>query len=75
MELTASIRAEDGSYWAEVVELPGCFASGETLDELFEALREGIAAYLAERPSEGREIDGELQIKAVVLSDHPQVPA
>ena len=25
---------EDGGYWAEVEELPGCFASGETLDEL-----------------------------------------
>jgi len=43
MELTARIHCEDGSYWADVVELPGCFASGETFDELVEALGEAIA--------------------------------
>jgi predicted RNase H-like HicB family nuclease len=48
MELTAKIRIEDGSYWARVEALPGCFASGDTLDELFESLEEGIALYLAD---------------------------
>jgi len=47
MELTARIHAEDGSYWADVPELPGCFASGDTLGELFEALQEGVVLYLA----------------------------
>jgi predicted RNase H-like HicB family nuclease len=46
MELTARIHHEDGSYWAQVVELPGCFATGDTFDELVESLREGIALYL-----------------------------
>jgi predicted RNase H-like HicB family nuclease len=45
MQLTARIHIEDGEYWAEVPELPGCFASGENLDELFESLREGISLY------------------------------
>lgn len=40
--LTARIHAEDGSYWADVPELPGVFATGETLDELFDSLREGV---------------------------------
>lgn len=26
MELTARIHIEEGSYWADVPELPGCFA-------------------------------------------------
>lgn len=47
MEPTARIHIEDGSYWADVPELPGCFASGDTLDELFESLQEGVALYLA----------------------------
>jgi predicted RNase H-like HicB family nuclease len=47
MELTAKIHIEDGSYWADIPELPGCFASGDTLDELFESLQEGVAFYLA----------------------------
>jgi predicted RNase H-like HicB family nuclease len=43
MELHAIIHDEDdGTYWAEVKELPGCFASGATLDELQEALIEAI---------------------------------
>jgi Uncharacterized conserved protein len=46
MELTANIHLEDGSYWADVSELPGCFAAGDTLDELFGSLREGIRLYL-----------------------------
>ncbi len=48
MELTARIHIEDDSYWAGVPEIPGCFASGETLDDLFESLREGVALYLAD---------------------------
>ena len=56
MELTARIHIEEGSYWADVPELPGCFASGDTLDELFESLREGVALYLADEGEEsGRE--------------------
>jgi predicted RNase H-like HicB family nuclease len=42
MELTVRVHEEGGSYWAEVVELPGCFASGETLDELRAALDEAV---------------------------------
>ncbi|MGZ8740527.1 MAG: type II toxin-antitoxin system HicB family antitoxin [Gaiellaceae bacterium] len=50
MELHATVHQEDGSYWAEVRELPGCFASGHTLDEVIEGLREAIAMCL---PGEG----------------------
>lgn len=46
MELKVRVHHEDGSYWAEVVELPGCFASGDTIDELLEGLEEAIALYL-----------------------------
>jgi len=46
MELTANLHIEDSSFWAEVVELPGCFASGDTLDELFASLHEGIGLCL-----------------------------
>ena len=45
MELTVRVHFEDGAYWAEVLELPGCFASGETLDALKDALEEAIAMY------------------------------
>jgi predicted RNase H-like HicB family nuclease len=67
MELTARIHLEDGSYWADVPELPGCFASGDTLDELFESLREGIALLLAD----GGEQGGPMHVATVTLTDHP----
>lgn len=46
MELQARIHEEDGSFWAEVPELPGCFASGSTIAELVEAVQEAIRLYL-----------------------------
>ena len=42
-----NVRHEDGSYWAEVQELPGCFASGDTAAELIESVEEAVALYLA----------------------------
>jgi predicted RNase H-like HicB family nuclease len=67
MDLTARIHTEEGSYWADVPELPGCFASGDTLDELFGSLREGIALYLAEDGAKS----GPLHIATATLTDSP----
>jgi predicted RNase H-like HicB family nuclease len=36
----------DGSYWSEVKELPGCFASGFSMDELKEATFEAMQIWL-----------------------------
>lgn len=45
---TVTVHHEDGSYWAEVEELPGCFAAGDTEDELQESLVEAVGLYLSE---------------------------
>jgi predicted RNase H-like HicB family nuclease len=37
---------EGGMYWAQITEWPGWFASGETLEELTEALDEAITLYV-----------------------------
>jgi predicted RNase H-like HicB family nuclease len=53
---TVRIHHEPGdeySLWAEVEELPGCFASGRDMDELREALSEAVSHYLSEP---GREV-------------------
>ena len=49
--LHVDVHHEDGSYWAEIRELPGCFASGDTVAELIESVEEAVALYLA--PPEG----------------------
>ncbi len=41
----------EGGYWAEVLDLPGCFASGTDLNELHEAIEEAIAMYLFDQGS------------------------
>ncbi len=45
-----SVHNEDDLYWASVEELPGCFASGGTFEELMEALEEAVGLYLADDP-------------------------
>jgi predicted RNase H-like HicB family nuclease len=71
MELTARIQIEEGSYWADISELPGCFASGDTLDELFESLRESVALYFVDEGEQG----GPMRVATVTLTDRPLTAA
>ena len=45
---------DDGGYWAKVAELPGCYTSGESLEEIEANVKDAIGAYL-----EGIEASGE----------------
>ena len=46
--------AEEGGYWAEVPDLPGCASEGDTLDELAANVREAISLYLKDESAEVR---------------------
>lgn len=50
MEIDVVIHqdANGGGYWAETPQLPGCFAAGDTLEELRESLAEGVRLYLGD---------------------------
>lgn len=39
---------DDGSLWAEVSDMPGVFASGSTMDELFEATVEAVTMVMVD---------------------------
>jgi predicted RNase H-like HicB family nuclease len=52
MEITVVVHEEDGSFWSEVHELPGCFAAAGTLSELHEALADVVGLYLWDMPAE-----------------------
>jgi predicted RNase H-like HicB family nuclease len=65
MEYTARIHHEDGSYWAEVPELPGVFASGDTVDELLDGLKEAVALYLGDGENSATELS-ELKLAVTV---------
>lgn len=45
------IHHENDVYWASVPEVPGCFATGDDLDELEESLREALALALGFNPA------------------------
>ena len=72
MELAVNVRLEEGSYWAEVPDLPGCFASGDSLDELLDSLREGIELYLADDAGKPLSSERPLRLTSAVLSDSAQ---
>ena len=47
MKLSVVIyEAEEGGFWAEAVDLPGCCSQGETWAELYDNIRESAAAVL-----------------------------
>jgi predicted RNase H-like HicB family nuclease len=69
MDLSVNINLENGAYWADVPALPGCFAAGDTLDELFTSLKEGIELYLRDGDQGDGHLNGALRVKSAVLSD------
>ena len=44
--LVHDAEPDEGGYWAEVLEMPGCLSQGETLDEVDHNIREAIDLWL-----------------------------
>ena len=38
-------EAEEGGFWAEVPDIPGCATQGDSIEELMRNLREAIAGW------------------------------
>ncbi len=59
---TVRVHHEPGEQlWAEILELPGCFAAGADMNELREALGEAISLYLS----------GPGDVKRIELEEEP----
>ncbi len=56
--------AEEGGYWAEVPALRGCYTQGETLEEVYENIREAIEGWL-EVAGEKVQARGDAQIAEI----------
>ena len=39
---------QEGGFWCECPQLPGCYTQGETVDELMQNMKEAVALYLEE---------------------------
>jgi antitoxin HicB len=67
-------QAEESGYWAEVPALEGCFAQGETLEELLDEARAAIASHLEALRADGQSVPtGEGVIIATVRVPEPRV--
>ena len=45
-EFAVQIHDEYGSYWAQILEMPGCRTEGDTIDELMKNVCEVTELYL-----------------------------
>ena len=50
------VREEDGTYSGSVLELPGCFATGDTLEKLAENFDEAISLWAEAALQQGQSI-------------------
>jgi predicted RNase H-like HicB family nuclease len=67
--LNIVVHDEDGALWATIHEMPGVFATGDTMDELRESLQEGISLWLAEPGHDSPAVVlGELEKKQMLAS-------
>ena len=66
---TVRVHQEPGQeLWAEVLELPGCFATGTDREDLRQALTEAISLYLS---GPGREVHVSLEDEpGTVIEQH-----
>ncbi len=48
-------RAEEGGYWGEILELPGCMSQGETEDELYANMKDALRSVLLSYIEDGEE--------------------
>ena len=62
-------EAEEGGYWAEVAGLEGCFAQGESLEELLEDARGAIASHLDALKEWGGDLPDDFSIATIRLPD------
>ncbi len=49
-------RAEEGGYWAEVPSLPGCFAQGETVDDVLADMQDAVESHVAALKDDGQPV-------------------
>ncbi len=49
-------EAEEGGYWAEVLELPGCMSQGETEEETFRNVEQAFRGILHSYREDGEDI-------------------
>lgn len=77
-QYTAAVyEAEEGGFWAEVLDLPGCVAQGETLQELQAALPDAIEAWEETQKETGEILPRRVSTMTILTeaADDERIPA
>ncbi|MBD0286502.1 MAG: type II toxin-antitoxin system HicB family antitoxin [Flavisolibacter sp.] len=61
-------KSADGSTWARVPDLPGCFSCGETIDQAREKIKEAIELHIQVMKEEGIPIPEVSHLKAELIA-------
>ena len=65
----AIIHDEDGGYWVEFPDLPGCNTEGDTLEETIEAAGEALGLYLVSIAEDGQPLPAASDIASIDAGD------
>ena len=70
MQFTVLVHEdEDGGYWGECLELPGCISQGDTLDEMDYNIREAIELVLEVKLEDGEDVSNLQQVEPALGPD------
>lgn len=61
----AIFHKEDGSYWAEFPDLPGCQTFGDSVNETMEGAQEALTGYLLTLLEEGADITAPSDLSSI----------
>jgi predicted RNase H-like HicB family nuclease len=61
-------KAADGTFWARVPDLDGCFSCGDTIDEAKENVKDAINLYLEDLKEEGKPIPQPSLLRAELVA-------
>ena len=61
-------KAADGTIWARVPDLEGCYSSGDTIEHARENVKEAISLYLEDIREEGKPLPPPSHLKAELIT-------
>jgi predicted RNase H-like HicB family nuclease len=61
-------KAPDGTIWARVPDLEGCYSCGDTIEHARENVKEAISLYLEDLREEGKPLPPSSHLKAELIT-------
>jgi predicted RNase H-like HicB family nuclease len=61
-------KATDGSIWARVPDLDGCYSCGDTIEEAKEQVKDAIALYIEDLKESGQPVPAPSHLKAELIT-------